>query len=106
MKKKLPSVFVNKIEKKLDNNNKIFYSVLEYRNSLEPTKEHEIISGNIKDKINELFNSVNYVYKMNVTLTLKDKQIVNKDIIGQLDNKLITIDDELINIEDITDIKY
>ncbi len=106
MKKKLPSIFANKLDKKIDNNDEVFYSVLEYRNLLEHTEEDHIEDKNVNDKINELFNSVNYVYKMKVAITLKDKKVINKDIIGQIDNNLITIDDELINIEDISDIKY
>jgi len=106
MKKKLPSLFVNKIEKKLDNNDTVFYSVLDYRKILEPTEEYNITGESVKDKIDGLFNSVNYVYKMNVIITLKDNKVINKDIIGQIDNNLITIDDEMINIDDISDIKY
>lgn len=121
MAKKLPSVFANKIEKEVGNNKSVFYS------SKEPVDGNpgleSIDNGNVDDsfvrraqdsmvkpkninqKINDVFNSSRYVYKADVELTLKDG-VVTKRIIGKNANHLITIDNELIPISDIVDIKH
>lgn len=109
MNKKLPNLYVNKIEKAIVNNERIFYSAFESKVKEEPTsevytKEEDALS--VEDKVNELFNSPNYVYKMNAIITLKDNTVIDKDIIGQMDGKLITIDEDLIDINDIRDIKF
>ena len=98
MEKKVPKVFANKINKKIENNNS--YSV---------TKNDEVrkstIPKNINLKINEIFKSNNYVYKADVLLTTKSGTS-KKRIIGRNKNNLITIDNETISIDDIIDINY
>lgn len=96
--KDLPKVFQNNINKEFKNNNSVFYS----RNS----SIHDEIkdSKTIFQKINEIFSSPNYVYKANVEITLKDKKIT-KRIIGRNKNYIITMDNMLIPITDIVDIK-
>lgn len=98
MEKKVPKVFANKINKKIENNNT--YSV---------TKNDEVrkstIPKNINLKINEIFKSNNYVYKADVLLTTKSGTS-KKRIIGRNKNNLITIDNETISIDDIIDINY
>lgn len=58
---------------------------------------------NIKDKINNLFKQTNYVYKINVIITLNNKTI-EETIIGKTKTNLITINNTLIPINDIIDI--
>lgn len=108
MKKKLPNLYVNKIEKKLNNNDVIFYSSKKEKEPVitTPNISHNNELQDVGTKINELFNSPNYVYKMNVTIMLKDKSIINKDIIGQVGKQLITIDEDSINIDDISEIRF
>ena len=96
--KELPKVFQNKIDKKINNNESFYYSNLK-DNSIEPQDSKTIIQ-----KINEIFSSPNYVYKANVEITLKDK-VLNKRIIGRNKDYIITMDNELIKISDIVDIK-
>lgn len=99
--KELPKVFHNKIDKKFDNNSSVFYS----SNNNEDRELVEINdSRNILQKINDIFASPNYVYKANVEITLKDKK-VTKRIIGRNKNYIITMDNSLIPITDIVDIK-
>ncbi len=95
--KDLPKVFHNKIDKKINNNSSVFYS---------NNKEAEKITDNktVQQKINEIFSSPNYVYKANVDITLKDKKIT-KRIIGRNKDYIITMDNTLIPINDIIDIK-
>lgn len=96
--KDLPKVFQNNVNKEFKNNNSVFYS------------RNYIIQNEVKDsktilqKINDIFSSPNYVYKANVEITLKDKKIT-KRIIGRNKNYIITMDNMLIPITDIVDIK-
>lgn len=97
MNKKLPKMFVNKIDKKLDNNNSYFVS---NGNFLEKKE-----SVDVNKKIKEIFDSLNYVYKMDVIIELKDKTI-KKRVIGRNKDSLITIENESIPISEIIDINY
>lgn len=96
MNKKIPSVFANKIDKKI-NNNETYYSST-------TSPKIELNTNDINKKIQDIFNSPNYIYRANVIITLKSGEITKK-IIGKNKNSLITIDNELIPIEDILDIK-
>lgn len=97
--KDLPRVFRNTIDKKFDNNRSVFYSSND--NNVEETKTD---NRTVLQKINDIFSSPNYVYKANVDITLKDKKIT-KRIIGRNANYIITMDNDLIPITDIVDIK-
>lgn len=95
MNKKIPSVFANHIDKKIVNNNT--YSV---------TRSDEVFKNekiDVNSKINNIFKSSGYIYKINVEIVLKDKTITKK-IIGKKNGYLITIDNERISIDDIIDI--
>lgn len=96
--KELPKVFHNKIDKKFDNNRSVFYSNNTYE------EDRSVDTRTILQKINEIFSSPNYVYKANVEITLKDKK-VTKRIIGRNKNYIITMDNDLIPISDIVDIR-
>ena len=101
--KDLPKVFHNKIDKSFNNNETVFYS---NNSSIEEVQNNEEIvdTRNVLQKINSIFSSPNYVYKANVEITLKDKKI-NKRIIGRNKDYIITMDNDLIPIVDILDIK-
>lgn len=96
--KELPKVFHNKIDKKLNNNRSVYYSNNTYE------EDRGVDTRTVLQKINEIFSSPNYVYKANVEITLKDKK-VTKRIIGRNKNYIITMDNDLIPIGDIVDIK-
>ena len=95
MNKKLPSVFANKITKKINNNETCYVS---------NSGKIEFNKNDVNKKINDIFNSSNYIYRANVLITLKSGEVTKK-IIGKNNNALITIDNELIPIDDIIDIK-
>ena len=99
MGKKLPEVFHNSINKKLSNNNDIFYSK-DDTNMVEEKKDRK----NIRKMINDIFSSSDYVYKANVKITTSDNSFETK-IIGKNKNYLITLDNKIIPIEDIIDIE-
>ena len=96
--KELPKVFHNKIDKKFENNRSVYYSNNNYE------KDRSIDTRTVMQKINDIFSSSNYVYKANVEITLKDKKVI-KRIIGRNKNYIITMDNDLIPINDIVDIK-
>lgn len=89
-----PKVFQNNSNKLFSNNKVVFYS----KGNSEPNTK------NIYQKINDIFSSPNYIYKANVEIILKDK-VITKRIIGRNKDFLITMDNDLIRINDILDIK-
>lgn len=105
MEKKLPGVFPGKVKKNCGNNKQVFYS----------NKEEKEVSNedrgagykkvkNVNQKISEIFNSSNYVYKADVEIKLKSGTF-NKRVVGRNSTHLITMENELIPIADIIDIR-
>ena len=107
MGKELPKVFANSIDKKLNNNESIYYEKSDKQviEKEEPKKSLLSDSFNINQKINKIFGSSRYVYKADVDITLKNGK-VSKKVIGRNKNELITMDNELIKISDILDIDF
>lgn len=97
--KDLPKVFKNSVDKTFTNNRNVYYSSDRATKSLDSTDSKTVLQ-----KINEIFSSPNYVYKANVEITLKDKK-VTKRIIGRNKNYIITMDNTLIPVNEILDIK-
>lgn len=97
MDKKIPKVFANKIDKKIENNDT--YSIT--RNDDVKVKENRGLD--INSKINQIFKSTKYIYKIDVEIVVSTGTIT-KRIIGRKNGYLITIDNELIKIDDILDI--
>lgn len=95
-------VFANKIDKKINNNNVVFYGAHDEIKDVVSTN-HTI--KNINQKVNDIFKSKNYVYKADVIITTKNGD-AKKRIIGRNKNNLITADNELIPITDLLDIKW
>jgi hypothetical protein len=58
----------------------------------------------INQKIIEILNTKNHIYKIPVKIETEQETMIKK-IIGKNQNNLITIDNELIKIEDIVDIE-
>ncbi len=115
MEKKVPGVFANKVDKNIGNNKKVYYSGQDERGNLEKSENESLSRSsilenlkkgtrNINQKINDIFNSSNYIYKADVELKLKSGT-VTKRIVGKNATHLITIENELIPISDIVDIK-
>jgi hypothetical protein len=92
---KLPNVFASPINKKLNN-----YQDL-YRSD-STTKSYN--PKDINKKINEIFGSLNHVYKSRVRITMNDG-IIEEQIVGKTNINLLTIDNKLIKITDILDIE-
>lgn len=107
MGKDLPKVFANSIDKKINNNESVYYEKSDRQviEKEEPKKSLLSDSFNINQKINRIFGSSRYVYKADVDITLKNGK-VSKKVIGRNKNELITMDNELIKIADILDIDF
>lgn len=93
----LPNVFQNRNIGNINNDQEIFYGNKETI----PIKQVKKID--IDQKIKQLFQSKNYVYKLNVSITTNTNTF-DSVIIGKSNNNLITIDNELIPIKNIIDI--
>lgn len=91
---KKPKVFQNIINKELNNNH-----------TVSVTRSNEVISKkDVNEKIREILNSKNYIYKAKVSITTQ-QGIIERQIIGKKDDYLMTIDNELIPIANIIDIQ-
>lgn len=99
MKNELPKVYANTINKKFNNTQELFSSLEKNR-----TLEKKLSFNELIKKINQIFNSPNHVYKSEVVLNIKGDE-VNKVIVGKNSNNLLTLDGEMINLNDIWDIK-
>ncbi len=104
MDKKLPGIFVNKIDKKLTNNNDVYYSKEDKEKSTIKNSKELNISKTINQKIKEIFAGTDYIYKADVEITYNNKT-VTKRIVGHNNKNIITYDNELIPIDKITDIR-
>ncbi len=92
----LPNVFQNKNIEIKDTPQELFYG----NEIMSPRKPS---NKDIKATIKNLFQSSNYVYKLDVIIKTPNK-VIDTSIVGQNNNHLITIDNELIPIKDILDI--
>ena len=92
-----PSVFVNKIDHQLRNNEIVFTS---FRNSKIDSSSDKI---KVRKKIRDIFSSPKYVYKADVIIETKDESL-EKTIVGMSNNELLTLSNEKIKIDDIVDI--
>lgn len=106
MKNKLPGIYKG-IVKNVNRNQK--QTILS--KNVENTKEdmvsnNEVYDKNINRKIKDIFSSPNYVYKANVSITTENGENLKKTIIGRTNNSLITIDDELIDVRNISQIDF
>ena len=99
MNMNLPKVFANDNLKDIKNNETVFFN-----------KENKIINNNTKEnynieyKINSIFKSPKFVYKIDVKITTLTNTDIYK-IIGKNNNNLITLDNKLIPISNIIDIE-
>lgn len=60
-------------------------------------------TSDIRKKINNIFNSSNFIYRTKVNIVIGN-QILSKKIVGLYNNNLVTIDNEHIPINIINDI--
>ena len=99
--KKIPEIFVNKINKKIDNNKEVFYSYKDNDEIIEEPKRLDEYT--LQRKINELFRSNDFIYKKKFHIkTIKEEK--DYIIISKSYDYLLTIDGTKIMIKDIIEI--
>ena len=84
--------------KKVFNNNRSVYASYSDNNSF---KVYD--TNDIRKKINNIFSSHDFIYRTKVNIVI-DNQIITKKIVGIYNNNLVTIDNEHIPINMISDI--
>ena len=104
MDKKLPSIFKNEIDKKIDNNKKVFYSKYEsVGNVVEKTSEVDSLndrSTSLSSSLDELLKNNQFIFNVPVEISLKE-EIVNTKIVSKVGDHLLTSSGKIINLEDI-----
>lgn len=102
--KKIPEIYVNKINKKIDNNDEVFYSYKEsHINNDEKYKSEKYSEYELQNKIDKLFRMNDFIYKKKIHI--KTKQSENDYfIISKCYDYLLTIDGMKIMIKDIIEI--
>lgn len=112
---KKPKVFANPIDKKINNNQKFcetdnmineFGELLNERSSDNYLYEEENDYHNLTvlEKIDKLLNRNGYIFNVDVEIVTKDKKYQTK-IAGKVNNHIITLDNNIININDIIELK-
>ena len=100
MNRELPKMYHNKINKTINNIQKVYTTIDSKNRNVDDIRYPNI---SIDKKIADVFNSSDYVYKANVTI-VTDNDILHKSIVAKNSNNLITIDNEYIPISIIRDI--
>lgn len=95
---KLPNLYTNTFDKKIDNSQEF----ITIKNKTE--EERKKNKYEINKKIDSIFKSTNYIYKIKVNISFENEDIT-ETIIGKKGDYLITINNKLININNIIDIK-
>ena len=103
MSNEKPKMYQNKPNKEFNNTQKVYSTMYEESNNIIPKKEKNDGNYTIMQKINNIFKSPTYVYKIDVIIEINDQKL-EKRIIGKNNNSVITIDNEYIPIDKIRDI--
>ncbi len=105
MMKDLPKMYHSRIDKDLSNNERVFSTI--YNNDIDIRSNNNYIDNKnnytVEQKIYNIFNSPNYIYKIDVII-VTDKGKIKKRIVGKNKTNLITMDQEYIPINTIRDI--
>ncbi len=105
--KKEKKIYVNKINKKIGNNQNYydiaFNNEKDCTNAIQNTSQSNELS--ISKKISELFNTNGYIFNINVKI-ITDSKTYDTKIAGKVGNYIVTLDNEIIPIDDIKDIIF
>ena len=109
--KKLPKIFQNELGNNVKNNKKVYDSLKDNDDKVIEKEKKVIKKENdkkiltVKEKIKELIKGNNYIFNTKVTLVFEDKEL-ECNIAGVVNNHIITMDNEIIKIDDLKDIRY
>ena len=70
-----------------------------------PDKIDKISRTELIKKLNEIFESPNFVYQADITILYKNGENIKEKVIGIKDDYLITLEGNKINLNDIYNIK-
>ena len=96
MEKKLPNIFKGIAPKNVNQSTSVINQV---------SDDIAYNEKSIDNQIRNVFSSEKFVYKADTLITMKDGQTYEKTIIGKTNNSLITLDDELIDVNQIAKIE-
>ena len=94
--KKLPKIYQNDINKKISNNKVMCY--------VEEVEDININKEKVEDTLSHVFAGLGHVYNTRVIIETKDKTY-DTSLISKNKKELITIDNDVIKIDDIKKIK-
>lgn len=97
--KKLPELYKNNINKKINNNKKICY-LNKKTEEIKDTTDNK----NISETLDEIFNGIGYSYNIQVIIETNDSKY-ETSLIARTKNNIITIDNEVIPINKINNLK-
>lgn len=106
MNKDLPEMFKGSINKDTNNNERVFSTLNSSKTIINNNNNSNINNYSkyeVNKKINDIFNSSDYVYKVDVTIVTEDGEY-KKRVVGKVKDSLITMDNEKIPIDSIRDI--
>ena len=98
--KKLPSIYKNSINKQINNNKN--YCYLKENNSSN-NNLNNIVDKNINYTLDSIFNNIGYPYNINVLIKTKNMEY-NTYLVTRNNSTITTLDNEIINIDDIISI--
>lgn len=99
MSKDLPNLFKGKVINNLNQKETIL------NQEVVSSSEENTQYGSVNKQIKDIFSSDNFIYKAETLITLNDGSKIKKTIIGKTNNSLITMDDDLIDINRIVQIE-
>ena len=109
--KKLPKIYQNELDRKVCNNKKIFNGLKDdIKKDEEIGKEELKINDErykdmtVGEKIKELINQKSYIFNIPVSLVFENRE-EKCQIAGVVNNNIITMDNKIVKISDLKDIK-
>ena len=100
--KKLPKIYQNEITKKIKNNKETCYLI--NRESSEKNTSIEEKEKNIDELLAQIFNGLGHSYNIPVIITTNDN-VYETGIVTKIKNNIVTLDNDIIPIERILEIK-
>ncbi len=103
MSKELPKMYQNKINKSIDNIQKVYSTINHHSDELRNINNRHYSTVSIDKKIEDIFNAPDYVYKADVHI-VTDTETITRRIVARNQHHIVTIDNEYIPISLIRDI--
>lgn len=96
--KKLPKIYQNNIDKRINNNREVYYSFSNNNNSV------NVNCSNINSTLDDIFNSDRAIYNIRVIINTNNK-VYDTYLVARTSTYLLTINQERIPIKDIVSVQ-